>query len=234
LPTLLACRPPPPPPAAALAAAAAAQLGGAGAGRILEREARKSALFSWLQDYVWSSAATNWLPEVGRVAKCIAQAAQAPTMHTSTLSPPPWPPHPQARISPEDSRPATLPLSSRRRASRLLASHPSPPSSPLGALPGAGTSATKPEQYRALVQGFARSEMAAARAPSLARHLAHHLGLVGRGEEVQGALGQAAAAALEALVASAMLAWLRAQGCGGGHRITVGAARRQGSSSRGG
>jgi hypothetical protein len=65
----------PPPFAAALAAAAAAQLGGAGAGRILEREARKSALFTWLRLFLWGKTAPEIWVKVSRRAQPQPQAA---------------------------------------------------------------------------------------------------------------------------------------------------------------
>jgi hypothetical protein len=88
-------------------------------------------------------------------------------------------------------------------------------------------SSAKPEQFRALHRGFPQSEMARDRAPYLARYLARQLGLVGEGED-HGALGAAAGAAAEGLVAAAMLAWLRVMGCGRDHRVTVDARRRGG------
>jgi hypothetical protein len=69
----------------------------------------------------------------------------------------------------------------------------------------------------------------------MARHMAHDLGLTAHNKEELGpVLGQQAAAAINKLVATAMLAWLRVNGSGEGQRIsTMGAGRGHGSCKRG-
>jgi hypothetical protein len=161
--------------------------GAATGNRILEREARKSALFAWLHSYIWSdSTAVNWL-KVGppcwrRPCWRPAEPPAAPASTTPALPPPPLPQDPAA---------------------------------------------LRQDHYRSLWSSFAGSELAKTNVPRMARHLAGKLGLTASSKaDPAEALGQQGAAALEGLVAAAMLAHLRVKGCGLEQRIIVKAQRR--------
>jgi hypothetical protein len=211
-------RPPPPPlpRAAGLGAAAMSALGegAATSNRILEREARKSALFVWLSTFVWSdSTGTNWLK--------VGQTAVLPLLGPA---PPPRLRHRPFRAP--AARPPSRPPPSRAPPQTTHTPSTRPPQ-----VPG-GPAALGQDQYRSLWASFAGSELARAQVPRMARHLAGKLGLTASSKaDPQEALGERGAANLHGLVLTAMLAHLRVKGCGVEQRITV-RAQRQGKSER--
>ncbi len=96
---------------------------------------------------------------------------------------------------------------------------------PAACLPGpqVDPSKTSIEAYRALHASFDSDPNMAKSVDKLASGMAAQLGMASKGANLQAALGQEGAGALSHLVATAMKAWLRMNGSGKGHRITVGA-----------
>ncbi len=99
---------------------------------------------------------------------------------------------------------------------------------PPAALPAwqqADPSRTSIEAYRALHASFDSDPNMTKAVDKLASAMAAQLGMAPKGADLQAALGQEGAGALSHLVATAMKAWLRMNGSGKGHRVTVGAGR---------